>query len=588
MTANEVATRLAAQAAAVAEYLLPKGKRDGKEWCVGSVAGEAGKSLKICLQGRKAGVWSDFASEHSGDLLDLWSKVSGISIRNAIREAKQWLGITTPMFLDIKPQEQVKLLTTSLAPLSASSKVASYLQEQRKLTWETCQQFQIQEKNDFIVLPYLVDNETLQIKQISIHRKDNKKKIFVERNAQQCLFGWQTIPSVAREITLTEGEIDAMTLTQYGIPALSLPFGGGNAAKHKWLEFEFERLSHFDKIYLCFDNDTVGQQTVQALLDRLGRHRCYVVTLPHKDANECLQQGVSTEEIQQYFLDAITHDPEELKCSSTFKSEVINLFYPDPSVPIGYTPPWEAATQHGLVFRKNELTTWTGINGHGKSLLLNFLMLHFMQQGANVCIASLELKPAHTLWRMVRQATACKQPEHELIDASHDWLADKLWLYNFVGSTDPDSLLSAFEYAYLRHGADNFVIDSFVKCNIAEDDLNAQQKFMSRLCDFKNKYPVHIHLVAHPRKLANEVTAPSKIDIRGSSAISDLADNCITIWRNKSKDKLLGDGMIRCDKQRHGDWEGQFNLWFDTETLHYLDYETSKPTPIIHKELHYE
>lgn len=49
----------------------------------------------------------------------------------------------------------------------------------------------------------------------------------------------------------------------------------------------------FDRIDLCFDNDTTGQQTVTALLDRLGRHRCRVVILPHKDANACLQENVA-------------------------------------------------------------------------------------------------------------------------------------------------------------------------------------------------------------------------------------------------------------------------------------------------------
>ena len=45
MHARELSQMLAAQAAQVAEYLLPGGKKKGQEWKAGSVAGEAGDSL---------------------------------------------------------------------------------------------------------------------------------------------------------------------------------------------------------------------------------------------------------------------------------------------------------------------------------------------------------------------------------------------------------------------------------------------------------------------------------------------------------------------------------------------------------------
>jgi hypothetical protein len=34
----------------------------GQEWCVGSVSGEAGESLKVRVRGAKVGRWSDFAA----------------------------------------------------------------------------------------------------------------------------------------------------------------------------------------------------------------------------------------------------------------------------------------------------------------------------------------------------------------------------------------------------------------------------------------------------------------------------------------------------------------------------------------------
>jgi twinkle protein len=62
MTPAELSTRLAQRVEAVCQELLPKGRRQGAEWEVGSSAGEEGKSLKVHLRGEKAGVWSDFAT----------------------------------------------------------------------------------------------------------------------------------------------------------------------------------------------------------------------------------------------------------------------------------------------------------------------------------------------------------------------------------------------------------------------------------------------------------------------------------------------------------------------------------------------
>ncbi len=118
-----------------------------------------------------------------------------------------------------------------------------------------------------------------------------------------------------------------MSLYQYGFPALSVPFGGGGGNKQKWLEYEFERLAVFDEIYLCFDNDKEGDIATLELVERLGRHRCRIVKLPCKDANECLQAKITQEVIAQCFHTASMLDPEELKPAHQFVEQVIDVFY---------------------------------------------------------------------------------------------------------------------------------------------------------------------------------------------------------------------------------------------------------------------
>lgn len=123
-----------------------------------------------------------------------------------------------------------------------------------------------------------------------------------------------------------------------------------------------------------------------------------------------------------------------------------------------------------------------------------------------------------------------------------------------------------------------FLIDSLLKCSLADDDYNGQKTFIEQLCDFKNEYACHVHVVAHPRKGCDENNVPGKLDIKGTGSITDLADNCFTIWRNKDKTNANeADCIWQCHKQRNGEWEDKFAFWFDQKSFQYLEQFRSKP-----------
>lgn len=91
---GEIAAMLSARIESLARELLPHGRREGHEWVVGSVAGEAGKSLAVHLGNAKAGVWRDFAADIGGDALDLIGAVRfGGDKGRAVAWAKSWLGL---------------------------------------------------------------------------------------------------------------------------------------------------------------------------------------------------------------------------------------------------------------------------------------------------------------------------------------------------------------------------------------------------------------------------------------------------------------------------------------------------------------
>jgi hypothetical protein len=80
----------------LAPHLYPNGRRILNHWRVGSVDGEPGKSFDICMGGAKAGMWGDFAEQngHSRNLLDLWIRARKCDFATALREAREWLGIS--------------------------------------------------------------------------------------------------------------------------------------------------------------------------------------------------------------------------------------------------------------------------------------------------------------------------------------------------------------------------------------------------------------------------------------------------------------------------------------------------------------
>ena len=90
--ASELACRLSDEAEAVCRTYLPNGRRSGRYWIVGNVAGERGRSLFVKLWGDRRGRWADMATAEYGDLLDLIQLNRGFKgCREAIGEARTFL-----------------------------------------------------------------------------------------------------------------------------------------------------------------------------------------------------------------------------------------------------------------------------------------------------------------------------------------------------------------------------------------------------------------------------------------------------------------------------------------------------------------
>lgn len=606
MTPSELSDQLWNQVERVAKYLLPNGKRESHEWVAGSINGESGKSLKVNLAGKK--VWSDFAEGTAGDLLDLWVAVRDCGLHQAMTEAKEFLGIKDDDH-HFSAKQQKKFSRPDRKKISRyltkTEKHIEYLAT-RGISAETAKLYEVasakvwngERELEALAFPYKRDGELLQVKRISTERPDGKKVIMAEGDCEPCLYGWQAIPNNMRIVILCEGEIDCMSYHQYGFPALSVPFGGGKGAKQQWIEFEYHNLDRFDEIWISMDSDEVGQAAAREIATRLGEHRCRLVKLPHKDINECLMAGISSDDIVGYLERASFFDPEELYSAREFYQDTINAFY-GKEQSLFYSP-WECLN-HNFAFRQAELSLVNGVNGHGKTEVVGHMALEAMRHGVKTCIASLEIKPGILLKRLTRQSTCLKLPPQLEIESAFKFYDDRLWLFGLTGTAKADRLIEIFTYAWKRYGIELFIIDSLMKCGIGDDDYNGQKAFVDALCDFKNKTNTHVLLVTHSRKGDSEEKPTGKMDVKGSGSITDLTDNLFIIWRNKVREKAIqkdqqGEelddkerkalaapaSVLMLEKQRNGEgWEGGIPLYLDPASHQFLPTETASPFSYI-------
>ena len=588
---------LKTRALAVCEYLLPNGVLKGKrEWCVGSIQGEPGDSLKVSVKGHKAGLWADFAeSGEAGDLIDLWRLVRGLNLGPALDEIRDWLGMAAKEKTFYAKPKNTYRRPEKPACTVPKDVVREYLTKDRLLSDAALSAYKISQRGKDIVFPSLIDGVLHFVK---YRPYDDKKGMRVEADCEPVLFGWQAIDPNAREITLCEGELDCPTLYDYGWPALSVPFGGGGGNKQRWIEAEFDRLQRFEVIYLALDNDEEGEAAVRTIVDRLGRERCRRVILPHKDANDCRKAGVSADVIRQCFESAKSMDPPELVRAGEFTDAVVNLFWPPDDTPQGYTLPFRSIGDK-VRFRNAEMTLWAGATGSGKSQVVSHASVHWGREGARVCIASLEMKPERLLRRMVKQAGNVDRPSEPFIRAIMEWINEWVWCFNLVGKASTQAVLEVFDYAHRRYGCDTFIIDSLMRLGIASDDYVGQEKAVFEMVQWVTQREAHLHLVAHSRKSdpKNGNAVPESEDVKGASEIGSNAFNILSVFRDrKLEDKIKGlqerlnhaseierrvaheeltalddqpPVILNTAKQRNGDWEGKCGLWFNQETYQY-------------------
>ena len=377
---------------------------------------------------------------------------------------------------------------------------------------------------------------------------------------------------------ITEGEIDAMSISQVQgnkFPVVSLPSGAQSA--NKYLAANLKWLNQFNKIVLCFDSDEPGIQAAEKAIEILPAGKAAICRLPRKDANEMLLAGEG-EELKSLLWKATPVRPDSILNANDLWEELTK------EGASSVCPfPYPMLDQFTRGFRKSQMITICAGSGTGKSSLCRELAHHFLKNKLTVGYIALEESVQRTMQGIL--GIELNKPLHleeqieevEGLKSAFDKLfgTEKLFLYDHFGSMEPDRVIEQIQYMATAEGVDVVILDhlTIVISGLADvDERRAIDITCTKLRQVVESTGVAIILVSHlrrPQGVSHEQGSQvSTSDLRGSSAILQLSDLCISAERNQQGDPAERSEMqLRILKNRHTGSTGPIDkLLYDENT----------------------
>jgi twinkle protein len=345
--------------------------------------------------------------------------------------------------------------------------------------------------------------------------------------------------SPRRSITITEGELDALSLYQ----VLRSPVVSVKSAATAGSDAGMERswLNEFERIYLAFDGDEAGRRAAKAVAKLFDPNKVFDVRFPggmRKDANDYLRHG-EREELAQLWHNARRYLPEQI--ISTF-SEFEQVIKEAPKAGIRY--PWPTLTYMTYGIRTSESVLITAQEGVGKTEVMHSI-LHTLLTETKDAVGSIFLEEPKKRLLQALAGIDLKRPVHlpdsgvtdaATLEAIHRVVQadERLHVYSHFGSDDPEVILDTIRFLVSARMCRYILLDHLTMVvsglggdneRVALDYLSTRLEMMVKELDFS------LIVVSHVND--NGLT-------RGSRNISKIADLRIDLTRDiKSDDPIV-------------------------------------------------
>jgi twinkle protein len=266
----------------------------------------------------------------------------------------------------------------------------------RKISVETCGHFgygvSTFKGNPCQVAPYYSEDGRLVAQKV---RLPNKDFIWLGTMKDALPFGAHAFPRTGRKIVVTEGELDALAMSQVQKnkwPVVSIGCGAGPQIK-KWFAERLSYFNGFEEVVLMFDSDEAGKSAANAAAQVLG-HRARIADLPLKDANDMLVEG-RVQEMVTAMWNARPYRPEGIMDIS----ETLEAVLRPPEA--GLSWPFVSLTDLTYGMRLGEIYAVGAGTGIGKSDFMAECVVHLVRKhGEAVGYIALEQTPTETALRL--------------------------------------------------------------------------------------------------------------------------------------------------------------------------------------------
>lgn len=432
--------------------------------------------------------------------------------------------------------------------------------EQRKLHKRTLDLFGYYQIGDNEVAYYYSPlNKKLVGKK---YRKPDKKFHVEPKGAKLPLFGRHLWKKGGRRLIITEGEIDAMSVSQVlgnKWPVVSISNGASSAKKQ--ITDNIEWINSFEQVVFCFDNDDPGKDATSSCVHLISPGKAHIVRLPLKDPSEMLMEN-RVEELVKALWGAEPYSPSGLYKAS----EIVDKAKETPEWGI----PWwhEALTQATYGRRLGEVVGVGAGTGAGKTTWVIQQITHDLESGRSVGVFAFEQPLVETIQRIasVKGKKLYFTPDAEFSvkerDADIDWVGkQELYLYDNYGAADWNDIKERIRYLKHAHGVQFFFIDHLTALSAMEEDENKHiSKMMVECSALAKELNVWILYVSHlttPERGSHEEGARVTIrQFRGSRTIGywthfifalerdqqDEEDNNVIVFR-VLKDRFTGRSL---------------------------------------------
>lgn len=330
----------------------------------------------------------------------------------------------------------------------------------------------------------------------------NKDFSFLGDAKDPPLYGQHLWRDGGRRVVITEGELDALSVSQAQgnkWPVVSLPTGAGPQTL-KSVSQNIEWLLGFEEVVLMFDNDEKGQAASAAVAGLFPPGRCKIAKLPLKDASDMLKAGREKDIVGAIF-EAKTYRPDGVVTVADVRDRVL--------APVTVGLPWFIPRLTDLTYgrRLGEIYGLGAGTGVGKTdFLTEQIKYDTVDLGLPVAVFALEQHPVETVKRVAgkRAGKRFHVPDgswssDELV-AALDGLetGGKLFMYDSFGATDWEVISKTIRFLSHAEGVRIFYLDHLTALAAAEsDERTALERIMAEMAMLAKELQIVIIFVSH-------------------------------------------------------------------------------------------